>query len=164
MRFGLGFARWARPHAIGLTAIILGAACGPGDGTTLDERGRSLAHPYAPGIGSRLGAAEVVDTYESVALDFLEPYCADCHTGPSASEALDLTFERAYDDMVDVPAIQRSDLDLVEPGDPDASYLIIKMEGGPEMVGRIMPRGRAARPQSEIDVIRDWIASGAPRD
>lgn len=149
--------------AVGISTSTL-IACGPGDGSELDERGRPLEYPWAPGIGSKIGSAVFEPTYEDIAIEFLEPFCADCHAGPGSSDGLDLTLERAYDEMVDVPALQNSSLDLVEPGDPENSYLIIKMVGGARMSGRIMPRGRPARPESEIDIIRAWIADGAPRN
>ena len=163
----LGQLQTARRRVGRVVALALaagGLACGPGDGSELDERGRPLAYPFAPGTGSRIGAAVFGPTYEDVALEFLEPLCADCHAGASASEGLDLTLEGAYDDMVEAYSLQRSNLMLVEPGEPDRSYLIIKMEGGSRMTGRIMPRGRAARPQGEIDVVRQWIADGAERN
>jgi hypothetical protein len=145
-------------------ACIIATACGPGDGSELDERGRPLEHPYAPGTGSKLGATEFSATYEDITIEFLEPFCRDCHAVTAPSKGLSLTLDTAYDDMVGVPALQRSDLLLVDPGDPDGSYLIIKLEGTSEMIGRQMPRGRAARPQSEIDVVRAWIEAGAPRN
>ncbi len=60
---------------------------------------------------------------------------------------------------VEVPALFR-----VEPGNPDDSYLIRKLEGGPDIVGFQMPPtelGEAHLPQEEIDVIRQWITEGA---
>ncbi len=147
--------------------LVLGALhfhCGAGNGETLDERGRPLDQPFAPGIASRYGASTFEPTYEDIALSFLEPLCADCHGGGAPSTGLDVTFERAFQEMVDVPSVQRPDLDLIEPGDPDNSYLIIKLEGGDEMLGRLMPRGRPARPPEEIEIIRTWIANGARRN
>lgn len=148
----------------GLVAGLLLLACGPGDGSTLDERGRSFEHPYAPGLASRFGTNLAEATYEAIAFEFLEPFCGDCHGTTAPSKGLDLTYERGYEQMVGIPSLQVSSLSLIEPGDPDASYLIIKLEGGPGMVGRQMPRGRPARPQDEIDLIRAWIEAGAPRD
>lgn len=47
----------------------------------------------------------------------------------------------------------------VAPNNPDASYLIQKMEGT-ALQGAIMPPG-AALPQSTIDIVRQWITNGA---
>ncbi|MGF1508579.1 MAG: hypothetical protein ACFB9M_03650 [Myxococcota bacterium] len=138
--------------------------CGAGDGSTLDERGRSAEHPYAPGLATRLGASVFEATYEEIAFSFLEPYCVDCHSGGAPSTGLDLTFERAFDEMVGVSSLQQPGVLLVAAGDPDNSYLIIKLEGGSRMIGRRMPRGRPARPQGEIDIVRAWIEAGAEHD
>ena len=81
-----------------------------------------------------------------------------------APKGLDLVGDHAYELLVDAPAAQRPSLTRVEPGEADRSYLVIKLEGGPGMAGRQMPRGRAARPPSEIATIRQWIADGAADD
>jgi hypothetical protein len=52
---------------------------------------------------------------------------------------------------------------LVAPTDPNASYLIRKMEGAAGITGLRMPVGAAAIPQSDIDQIRLWITNGALR-
>jgi mono/diheme cytochrome c family protein len=50
----------------------------------------------------------------------------------------------------------------VDPFDPDASYLIRKLEGSAATGGQ-MPLGAPALPQADIDVVRQWIAGGALR-
>jgi hypothetical protein len=52
---------------------------------------------------------------------------------------------------------------LVAPTDPDDSYLIQKLDGAGGITGGRMPLNRAALPQSDIDLIRDWILDGALR-
>jgi len=49
---------------------------------------------------------------------------------------------------------------LVVPGDPDASYVIHKLEGR-EICGLRMPRGRTPLTTEQIATIRTWIAEGA---
>lgn len=141
-------------------ALFLG--CDPGDGSGLDENGRPLEHPYAPGLGSKFGSSAFAPTYRGISSGFFEHFCSSCHGGASPSKGLDLSEEEGHEQLVDVPAVQRSTLDRVTPGDADSSYLIIKLEGGPNMAGRLMPRGLPARPQEEIDTIRMWIDEGAP--
>ncbi len=51
---------------------------------------------------------------------------------------------------------------LVAPNEPDNSYLIRKMEGTPGITGNRMPPS-GSLPQSEINVIREWITNGAAR-
>lgn len=145
-------------------AAITLHACAAGDGRYLDERGRPLAHPYAQAIGSKFGSASFAPTYSEIVTVFFEQFCTECHAGASPSKGLDLSEETAYDALVGVSSLQRSGVNRVQPGDPDNSYLVIKLEGGGGMAGRQMPRGKPARPQEEIDTIRAWIADGAPRN
>ncbi|MCK6525736.1 hypothetical protein L6R49_30405 [Myxococcota bacterium] len=48
----------------------------------------------------------------------------------------------------------------VVPGDPDASYLVHKLEGGPDIEGELMPPGTPLDEET-INLVRDWIAEGA---
>ena len=50
------------------------------------------------------------------------------------------------------------------PGDASNSYLIRKLEGGPNIGGNPMPDGRPALPAATIQKIRDWITAGAPNN
>lgn len=154
-----------RRQRVGLMVLVLTLVrCGPGDGTTLDEQGRPPDHSFAPGLGSRLGAAVLSPTYTSIAENFFEPFCSECHSGASPSKGLDLTQEAAYAEMLGVSSLQARSLLLINPGNPNDSYLIIKLVGGPRMIGRRMPRGRPTRPESEVEVVRAWIEAGAPRN
>ena len=92
--------------------------------------------------------------------------CVTCHTnqGRNPTGGLNL-FGAPYDALVNVPSRGRPDLKLVVPGDPDASYLIHKLEGQPGIVGVRMPRaGPPYLSAGQILVIRRWIALGARRD
>jgi hypothetical protein len=50
----------------------------------------------------------------------------------------------------------------VAANDPDASYLIRKLENDPTIMGSFMPP-TGMLPQSDIDVVRTWIINGALR-
>lgn len=56
----------------------------------------------------------------------------------------------------EVPALMR-----VLPNNPDDSYLVRKVEGGPDIVGGRMPLGRAPLSAEQIGMIRSWISAGA---
>ena len=47
------------------------------------------------------------------------------------------------------------------PGDPDASYLIHKLEGRAGITGDRMPQGGPFLSSADIAVIRSWIQAGA---
>jgi hypothetical protein len=62
-----------------------------------------------------------------------------------------------------VPSQEVSTLDRVKPGDPNNSYIILKLQGSAGIVGQQMPYGGPYLPQSTIDVIKQWITNGAPQ-
>ncbi len=64
--------------------------------------------------------------------------------------------------LVGIQSSQDAALQRVAAGDPDNSYLVQKLEGTASS-GQQMPPG-APLPQSEIDVIRQWITDGATDD
>lgn len=64
--------------------------------------------------------------------------------------------------LVGVASDQDAGLQRVNPGNPDISYLIQKLEGTAGS-GQQMPPNNAL-PQADIDVIRQWISDGAIDD
>ena len=129
-------------QALPLLTILGIAGCGgdSGDPTAPDD-------PDAP-------------TLSSIETDIFEPFCA-VHHGPSAAAAdLDLSVGRSFANLVNVRSTQ-VDLNLVTPGDVNASYLVHKVEGRAGIVGRQMPIGARPLMNEEIEAIRQWIAAGA---
>lgn len=61
--------------------------------------------------------------------------------------------------LVGIPSVLEPGVLQVAPNNPDASYLIQKMEGT-HLVGAVMPPG-APLPQTTIDIVRQWITDGA---
>lgn len=93
--------------------------------------------------------------------------CTTCHnpTGRLFAAGLDLSNAAAYDSLVGVPSRLKPALLRVAPGEPDASYLVHKLEGGPALVGVRMPRGDGPfLTPGQIRVIRRWIELGARND
>ena len=87
-----------------------------------------------------------------------------CHAGSNALLGLDLTPGQSYASLVNVRSREVPDLFLVNPGQPDSSYLIHKLEGGNRMsAGTLrMPIGRDPLSGEQIETVRAWIAAGAP--
>lgn len=94
--------------------------------------------------------------------------CTQCHTasgGRTPPQGLNLDPGAAYASLVGVASRQKPTLLRVAPGDPDASYLIHKLEGRSDIVGQRMPR--TAGPfltEGQLLVVRRWIALGAPNN
>ncbi len=86
-----------------------------------------------------------------------------CHAGSNALMGLDLSDGQSYANLVGVPSQEVATLQLVQPNEPDRSYLITKIEGTLEMApGTLkMPIGRPALDEQAINNIREWISHGA---
>jgi hypothetical protein len=102
-------------------------------------------------------------TFTSIQETIFVPSCV-CHVGAQAPLGLVLNSAATWGLLVNMPSAVASDLFLVEPGNPDDSYLIRKLEGGPDIVGFQMPPtelGEQHLSQETIDLVRAWIAAGA---
>jgi hypothetical protein len=103
-------------------------------------------------------------TFEEIQATIFTPRCAvpTCHDSTSAVENLVLESSVSYDQMVGVQALE-SPLLRVKAGDPDASFLYIKVAGPPPLgQGTQMPQSGGLLTAAEIQMIRDWITQGAP--
>jgi hypothetical protein len=87
-----------------------------------------------------------------------------CHVGAVPAGSVDLSRGQSHDATVGVQALGSS-LDLVKAGAPDDSYLVRKIEGGPDIAGELMPQGCPGNPLNgavclsadDIAAIRTWI-------
>jgi hypothetical protein len=109
------------------------------------------------------GALQV--RYKVIQQELFDRHCVtDCHESINAAANLRLTQDRSYLDLVNQASQQITSRIRVKPGQPDDSYLVRKLEGGPGIVGDRMPRLAPPRPQVEIDRVRVWIDRGASND
>lgn len=104
-------------------------------------------------------------TFSAIQEQIFTPSCAKggCHSAASASAGLILAAGQAYAQLVNVPSNQVPFRLRVEPGDPDNSYLIQKLEQAMPAAGVQMPLGQAPLDPAVIAEIRQWIADGALR-
>lgn len=145
--------RPARPAgALALAALLAGCA---GDGKGLDANGRPPAESGA-GLPPASGA-----TFKAVQDSVLTPFCAGCHAGAAAPLGLRLDTGNSYALLVNVASVEVGSAKRVLPGDPGNSYLVQKLEGR-AAAGARMPLGGPPLPQPNIDLVRGWIAAGAP--
>lgn len=134
-------------------ALLLLAACA-GNGQGLNANGE----PITPGSSP---AAPLTADFQSIQDNIFTPICTRCHSGAAAPEGLQLDAGHSYALLVGVPSAEVPGDERVKAGDPDSSYLILKLEGTSGIVGARMPFGGPYLPQSTIDVIRQWITNGA---
>ena len=104
-------------------------------------------------------------TFSKVQTEIFTPSCAvdGCHDSTAPPEGQDLSVGNAYSNTVSVPSNQSS-LDRIEPGKPDESYLVHKVQGTQDSVGGSgsrMPKDGCCLSSQTIIELRNWIAHGA---
>ena len=94
--------------------------------------------------------------------------CTQCHTnagGRRPAGGMNLSPGVAYASLVGVASTGKRDAIRVIPGDPVNSYLMHKLGGRRDIVGRREPPGNGPfLTQGQMLVIRRWIELGAQND
>ena len=88
-----------------------------------------------------------------------------CHTAPLPAQGQDLSPGVACSQLVNVPSTEQPKFKRVKPGFPMESYLVRKIQGGPNISGVLMPNGCPGVPSSgaqcltpdEMEAIVVWI-------
>jgi hypothetical protein len=130
-----------------MASLLPGCA---GSGAGLDANGQPIGGGQDP----------LVADFASIQSHVFTPICAQCHVGAAAPLGFRLDAASAYAMLVNAPSVEVPSLLRVNPGHPESSYIIDKIEGH-AAVGGQMPLGQPPLPQSTIDVIRQWITDGA---
>lgn len=120
--------------------------------------------PPPPPSGGRNPNLE--PTFASIQQHVFTPICTACHTGPESGtlpSGLDLSdADASFANLVGVASLEVPSVQRVMPDDPDASYLVHKIEGTAAVGGR-MPLLQDPLEPDVIEAIREWIALGAER-
>lgn len=137
------------PASSGPTSMMAGSEDdGDDEPQTPPASGETSADP---------GPTFVVDV-----LPILQAACS-CHRA-GAEAGVDLADDAAYETLVFGDAAVG--VPLVEPGDPESSYLVLELRGEQSTVGgggSRMPLG-AELSETELATIEEWIAKGAPEE
>lgn len=143
-----------RSLATGLVLVLW--ACGGGDD----------GEPDADTISPSCMEATLHDDLEWIQVNVFSSSCAGfsvCHMGAAASaERLNLEDGMSMANLVGVSSQQVPSSDLVVAGDPDNSYLIIKLGRGEFPAGAdetTMPLGNPLLCDEKIDAVARWINS-----
>lgn len=106
-------------------------------------------------------AAQGPATFEQVQTTIFDVSCASssCH---AKSAWPNLSAGQAYDNIVGVESSRR--IALVEPGDPDNSYLYRKLLADADIDGARMPPNGPYLTPAALETVRAWIEKGAPND
>lgn len=113
-------------------------------------------------MGSDSGGGGPCLSYESTIQPIFTKSCANaaCHGGNSPKANLSLVAQNSHAELVGVQSSQVPAAVRVEPFDPEASYLITKLNPNPP-VGQQMPFGPKLN-EAQITLIWEWIEAGAP--
>ena len=89
------------------------------------------------------------------------PICAQCHFGTNAPVGLRLdSLEESERNLIGVTAVLNPQFQRVAEGDPENSFLYLKIIGDP-VAGNRMPLGLPALSDETIQLFREWIENGA---
>lgn len=128
-----------------------------------DERLSDLTGP-SPHLGPTFASVrtEILETTDAAG----RTSCVTCHTDQGRVPAGNLNLRNdPYHALVNAASRQKAGEILVVPGNPEASYLIKKLEGREGIVGLRMPRnGPPYLTAGQIVVIKRWIEVGAPNN
>jgi Bacterial Ig-like domain len=144
----------------GLLMASLTAGCA-GNGDGLNQQGDPIGSSSSSSGASASSGGAVTADFQSIQDNVFTPICSKCHIGASAPEGLQLDAAHSYNLLVGVPSVEDASLDRVKPGDPDNSYMVLKIEGATGIVGGQMPLGETPLPQATINAMRQWIMDGA---
>jgi hypothetical protein len=94
----------------------------------------------------------------------LEFNCGGCHNGTSPAADLLLVGDEVYARLLE-PSMQNPEMPLITPGEPEQSYLYLKLIGDSSIVGNPMPynplTGMGTLSEAEIADVLTWISNGA---
>lgn len=116
-------------------------------------------------VASNAGAAEAVSFARDL-VPVLRANCATCHLTGQEAGNMKLHPGGAYASLVNVDSVE-SGLKRVQPGAPQQSYLMHKLDGthlDAGGVGDRMPFGVPPLDDATRERFRNWIAAGAKND
>ncbi len=112
------------------------------------------------GSGDGTVGTGLTPTLASIQANVFSESCVGCHTGGGASGGLRLDPGFSAVNLINVASPRDASLIRVVPGNPNASFLIQKLEGT-QSLGDRMPQNGPYLPQSTINVVRQWIQDEA---
>ncbi|WP_372730381.1 hypothetical protein [Novosphingobium sp.] len=115
-------------------------------------------------VGVPAPAAATPVSYQADIVPLIESQCATCHLTGEEAGGISLVGDVARDFLVGKPSQEAPVIMRVVPGNPDASYLVMKLEGthlANGGSGGQMPFGAPPLPPEQIAKVRQWIAAGA---
>ncbi|KPF93441.1 hypothetical protein IP81_03135 [Novosphingobium sp. AAP83] len=113
---------------------------------------------------AEVGVPIAAVSYQADIVPLIESQCATCHLTGEEAGGMSLVGDVARDFLVGQPSQEAPAIMRVVAGDPDASYLVMKLEGthlAHAGSGGQMPFGAPPLDAGNIAKVRQWIADGA---
>jgi len=100
---------------------------------------------------------------EAKVKEIFDEWCTSCHSGGGnpASDPSGVDLAVPLSSLVGINSVATGK-PLVVPGNPDASYLLLKMKGGEGLDGEVMPLGDDPLKPEQLQAVADWIAALPP--
>ena len=140
------------------TAVLTGAALLAAACTAQAEVAPSKGAASAP------VPATATVSYQADIVPLLESQCATCHLTGEEAGGISLVGDAAIGFLVGQPSQEAPAIMRVVAGDPDKSYLVMKLEGthiAQGGSGGQMPFAAPPLAPEQIAKVRQWIAAGA---
>jgi hypothetical protein len=90
-------------------------------------------------------------------IQIIKKQCTSCHTGSRPPMGLSLIPSKIAA-AVDAPSREIPKLKLLDTADPEASYLLKKIEGARDITGSRMPKGKHLA-EADLEALKAWILS-----
>lgn len=118
------------------------------------------ASPPAPAVSATSAAPD--PALEAAVKKIFDDACTMCHSaGGDQSDPGALDLESSLSGLVGRKSAAVDQI-LVVAGNPDASYLMVKLLGTAGMKGELMPLGMGSLEPAQLDAVRKWIAALPP--
>jgi hypothetical protein len=140
-----------------LAIFVLAGSLPACDVQTFDDAAAGFAGSSALPPPTSPPPAAFGPNFSEIQASVFTPTCATstCHAGATPGGGLNLEAANSYTMLVGIQSSQDAGFMRVQPGNPDNSYLIQKLEGTASGGVPMPPSG--ALPQADIDTIRQWI-------
>jgi len=137
-----------------------------GDVTVTAGGVTSEPFPYHVGGEPEPDAGPTGPTLTDLQEQIFTPICAraECHDSQTARSGMVLEAGLAYANTVNVPSTERPAMMRVAPGDPNQSYLYLKISRPLPPDGDRMPQALPPLSDHLIGLVREWIEAGAMND
>ena len=133
-----------------LLLALVAAGCA-GDGSTLGPDGKEVELPTTD-----ITLTQISEQIFAVSCAF-----SGCHGGGAPAANMSLEADFVAGEIIDIASSERPELKRIDPGNPDSSYLLMKLRADDGILFSQMPLGGILTDE-QIEMIREWIAGGAP--